>query len=234
MTAATLERRLGQATQRMHEPFAGVLCLDFANTLEPRGGPPPVVVPPEVDVRDELESYDDLVGWALHKQIMDSAVGLTLLALADQNPATAASVLAQARVQRDVIYRTFWSIAHGQPPAAADLNLLMAAYTDAAAHAQLVDSGSSVAWVWPAQNQFLAGPCWPVAHSAVDLLQNGDRSRIKVCPGPGRPPLSCGWLFYDTTRNGSRRWCSMADCGSAIKIQRQTDRRRATRRTSPD
>jgi predicted RNA-binding Zn ribbon-like protein len=218
----------------MHEPLGGMLCLDFANTLEPRGGPPPVAVPPEVDLRDELETYDDLVGWAVHKQIIDGGAGLKLLHRADQNPDTAASALTQARILRDVIYRTFWSIAHGDSPAAADLKLLMDAYAEAAAHAQLVDSGTSVAWEWSEDGSFLASPCWPIAHSAIELLQHGDRSRIKVCPGPGRPPLACAWLFYDTTRNGSRRWCSMADCGSATKIQLQTARRRATRRSSSE
>jgi predicted RNA-binding Zn ribbon-like protein len=213
----------------MHEPLGGVLCLDFANTLEPRGGPPPVAVPPEVDLRDELETYDDLVGWAVHKQVIDEGTGLSLLDLADRDPAATAAVLAQAWVLRDVIYRAFWAIAQGESPATTDLKALMETYVEAAAHAELVDAGGQVVWEWPTHGASLASPCWPVALSAIDLLQHGDRSRIRVCPGPGRPPLACAWLFYDTTRNGSRRWCSMADCGSATKIRRQTARRRATR-----
>ena len=31
---------------------------------------------------------------------------------------------------------------------------------------------------------------------------------------------SCRWLFLDTSRNGRRRWCSMATCGSRIKARR--------------
>ncbi|MFD0480100.1 CGNR zinc finger domain-containing protein [Nonomuraea thailandensis] len=37
---------------------------------------------------------------------------------------------------------------------------------------------------------------------------------------PGGECPSCGWLFLDTTRNGSRRWCSMAMCGSQVKSRR--------------
>jgi predicted RNA-binding Zn ribbon-like protein len=48
------------------------------------------------------------------------------------------------------------------------------------------------------------------AASAVDLLSVGELSRVKECPGPG----DCGWLFYDTSRNGTRRWRSMDGCGS--------------------
>jgi len=37
-------------------------------------------------------------------------------------------------------------------------------------------------------------------------------SRLKACPGP-----DCAWVFYDRTRNGSRRWCQMSECGNRAK-----------------
>jgi predicted RNA-binding Zn ribbon-like protein len=36
--------------------------------------------------------------------------------------------------------------------------------------------------------------------------------RVKACPGPG-----CAWVFVDRSRNGSRRWCDMAECGNRAK-----------------
>ena len=36
--------------------------------------------------------------------------------------------------------------------------------------------------------------------------------RLKACPGPG-----CAWVFRDQTRNGSRRWCLMSECGNRAK-----------------
>jgi predicted RNA-binding Zn ribbon-like protein len=36
--------------------------------------------------------------------------------------------------------------------------------------------------------------------------------RLKACPGP-----DCGWVFHDRSRNGSRRWCDMAECGNRAK-----------------
>jgi predicted RNA-binding Zn ribbon-like protein len=36
--------------------------------------------------------------------------------------------------------------------------------------------------------------------------------RVKACPGPG-----CAWVFHDRSRNGSRRWCDMAECGNRSK-----------------
>lgn len=39
-----------------------------------------------------------------------------------------------------------------------------------------------------------------------------DWRRLKACPGPG-----CAWVFRDGTRNGSRRWCLMSECGNRAK-----------------
>lgn len=44
---------------------------------------------------------------------------------------------------------------------------------------------------------------WPAGPAAA---------RLKACPGP-----DCAWVFRDTTRNGSRRWCDMAGCGNRAK-----------------
>jgi predicted RNA-binding Zn ribbon-like protein len=68
-----------------------------------------------------------------------------------------------------------------------------------------------------------------LAHAAVDLLLNADLGRLRVCPVEEG---GCGWLFLDHSRNGSRRWCAMADCGSQAKARRLTERRRVARATS--
>jgi hypothetical protein len=39
-----------------------------------------------------------------------------------------------------------------------------------------------------------------------------DWSRVKACRGP-----DCGWVFVDRSRNGSRRWCQMSECGNRAK-----------------
>jgi predicted RNA-binding Zn ribbon-like protein len=48
--------------------------------------------------------------------------------------------------------------------------------------------------------------------------------RLKVCARE-----SCRWAYYDTSRNRSGRWCSMAGCGNQVKMRRAyaTRRRRA-------
>jgi predicted RNA-binding Zn ribbon-like protein len=62
----------------------------------------------------------------------------------------------------------------------------------------------------------------PVAESAAWLLEHGDGSLVRRCEG-----ARCALLFYDTTRNKSRRWCSMEGCGSRAKAAAYYRRSRA-------
>ncbi|GAB3053395.1 CGNR zinc finger domain-containing protein [Intrasporangium mesophilum] len=65
-----------------------------------------------------------------------------------------------------------------------------------------------------------------VAEASLAVLLTGDLTRLRSCPVPEG---GCGWLFLDQSRNGSRRWCRMADCGNSVKARRLTERRRAAR-----
>jgi predicted RNA-binding Zn ribbon-like protein len=68
----------------------------------------------------------------------------------------------------------------------------------------------------------------PIAGVVAGLLEavrqagsDGSWERLKVCAKD-----SCRWAFYDTSRNRSGRWCSMAGCGNQVKMQRAHARRR--------
>lgn len=59
---------------------------------------------------------------------------------------------------------------------------------------------------------------------AVERLQAlGDWERLKVCPAE-----DCEWAFYDTSRNHSRTWCSMEECGNRAKTRRYRRRQGAS------
>lgn len=63
----------------------------------------------------------------------------------------------------------------------------------------------------------------PILIDAGELVTDGRLDRIGQCD----PDEGCGWLFLDTTRNGSRRWCSMDTCGSAAKARAWYHRHRS-------
>jgi predicted RNA-binding Zn ribbon-like protein len=53
----------------------------------------------------------------------------------------------------------------------------------------------------------------PVAHLAVDFFSGADYSAIRKCENP-----DCILFFYDTSKNHTRRWCSMGLCGNRAKV----------------
>lgn len=50
--------------------------------------------------------------------------------------------------------------------------------------------------------------------AAVAAMSSDDWHRLKVCPAD-----DCQWVFYDESRNRSRRWCSMEGCGNRSKVR---------------
>jgi predicted RNA-binding Zn ribbon-like protein len=52
--------------------------------------------------------------------------------------------------------------------------------------------------------------------------EDGSWSRLKVCDR-----VTCRWAYYDYSKNRSSRWCTMAGCGNAVKMQKAHDRRTA-------
>jgi predicted RNA-binding Zn ribbon-like protein len=60
----------------------------------------------------------------------------------------------------------------------------------------------------------------PLAHSAATLFANVDRNRVRKC-------RQCVLHFYDTSKKGTRQWCSMRLCGNRLKVAAYAARRRA-------
>ncbi|MET9429483.1 MULTISPECIES: CGNR zinc finger domain-containing protein [unclassified Streptomyces] len=58
------------------------------------------------------------------------------------------------------------------------------------------------------------GPGWLAARDYLDLLRTAP-DRIRACAHK-----ACVLHFFDTSRNGTRRWCSMAVCGNRAKASR--------------
>ncbi len=66
-------------------------------------------------------------------------------------------------------------------------------------------------------------PAWQAAADYLRLLSD-DPARIKACAHP-----DCVLHFHDATKNGTRRWCSMAVCGNRAKAARHYERTKRPR-----
>jgi len=195
--------------------LGGWPCLDFVNSIENRAGHAP---------EDFLTSYPDLARWSRHAGLIDEATAERLIALATADELRALEVLEEALGLREVLHRLFHAIAMVRRAEPADLELVQRSWAQAATAATLVPVDHHLAWDWQRESPHLEQPLWPVALSAIELLTTGNLRRVKLCENP----YGCGWLFYDGSKNGSRRWCSMEGCGSQVKMRRQYARRRAT------
>ena len=192
------------------------LCLDFANTIEgPHSARP----------EDFLREYADLARWGHHAGLLSQAATAQLLQLAEASPRAAATMFTRGLALRAAITRVFHAIATGATPKRSDLGLLQSEYRNAMRHGQLVHTADEYAWDWPDEGTALDRPLWPIARSAIDVLTQDNLERVKECPGAD----DCGWLFYDTSKNGSRRWCSMEGCGSRLKMRRQYARKKGSK-----
>lgn len=100
-------------------------------------------------------------------------------------------------------------LAHGETPSSSVTERFNRHLTRAQAHLYIDPVDLSWASHPPTAARDLLHP---VVIDAADLIAEGDRSRLKHCP-------SCDWIFEDQTRNGRRRWCDMADCGSRAKAR---------------
>lgn len=232
------ESRLAAAIARMPDFIVGgAACLDFANSVEPRGDDDAAETPaasgPCDTRRDYLLDYGDLIAWSHTVGLIQKDEALRLTALSDAHPAGAANTFAAGLTLREAIYRVFFAIAHAKTPTPTDLATIESAYQQALTNAHLTPTEGGFAWSWagphPDPTADLQSPLWSVARSAVDLLTTADPRRIKACPGVPGAPVACLWLFYDTSKSRTRRWCTMADCGGHTKAQRLTARRRAER-----
>jgi predicted RNA-binding Zn ribbon-like protein len=69
----------------------------------------------------------------------------------------------------------------------------------------------------------------PVALDAAELLEEEvSRGLVRICEE--RRVGRCAWLFVDTSRNHSRRFCSMEDCGNRAKQRRHYQRGKSSQR----
>lgn len=185
--------------------LGGDLCLNFSNTIEFRDSE---------RCFDAVPDYENLLAWCEQRDLIASTDADRLSALAVGRAGETA--LAAALELRDTLYRIFTAVIDAERPAPADLALVNV--TMHMTPHSVVLSGASFAWTWDYGGD-PAGVLAPIALAAGELLTSERLQWVRQCP-------NCGWLFLDTSRNHSRRWCSMDICGSQVKSRRQYERRK--------
>jgi predicted RNA-binding Zn ribbon-like protein len=199
------------------ELTGGELCLDFVNTIGPRHDPG--------RVEDHLRSYTDLVSWARQTGSLPSPEAEKVLRCARDRMAAAQRVFARAVRLREAIYAVLAARIHGRKAPPASLHAVNREAARAAAHRHVVSgSDGEFRWSWGRDDE-LDRPLWPVALSIADLLTSSRLALVRECALE-----TCGWLFLDTSRNQTRRWCDTRICGNRARVARHYARARGAGR----
>ncbi|QBD74588.1 hypothetical protein EPA93_00695 [Ktedonosporobacter rubrisoli] len=199
----------GQELAPQQVLLGGALCLDFVNTVEPRAGSPR---------RDYLGCYTDLISWSVHAGALSAPRAELLLKKACEYPEEADRMFERAIELREAAYRMFSALVSNESVVPSDLETINALM----GRLRIAQSVQGFAWHWAATIDDLAWPLWPVVHSVGEVLTTEKLQRVKACPHTD----GCGWLFLDTSKNRSRRYCSMKGCGNRARASRYYRRTR--------
>jgi predicted RNA-binding Zn ribbon-like protein len=180
----------------------GTLCLDFINAnLSSYSTEPGKIAP-----------YANLTSWGLELGFLSSGQAKHLEQLARDHPERAADTMKRTKWLREILHRIFSNLAANLEPLKSDLEELIEAHARAVAIAKLKRVVDTYRLCWEIKSD-IEVVLYVIVHDAIRLLGDATLERVKACP-------DCGWLFVDSSKNRSRRWCRMDTCGARDKMRR--------------
>jgi len=209
-------------TETNHSHPAFTLCgghpaLDFVNSLDGRFG--------AHEPLERLTGYGDLVSFTAQTRLLDARQARRLRQAA---PAAAARALRSAQELREALATALYARLDGRAVAPTAMHTLERHFHRAGRHRELrweggtERRGSALRWEWGRHDCDPELPVWLLAQSAAELLMSEQLDRVRACGAE-----TCRWLFLDTSRNHTRRWCDMKVCGNRMKARRFHERHEA-------
>jgi predicted RNA-binding Zn ribbon-like protein len=199
------------------EFLANALCLDFLNSVEFWQ------VETAQAVNDFFLDSNSVLQWCARSGVLElfgwDQASLPRGISADH------SLVREAQELRQLLYRVFNTLISSRVVDTLDLEHLSDLYQSAHLYRRL-GAGSGAIGGPQYELKWIANPSasvllQPIIISAVELLLRKPGKRLHQCQGS-----ECGWFFLDTSKNGTRRWCDMRDCGNRAKAKRHYARAR--------
>jgi predicted RNA-binding Zn ribbon-like protein len=183
------------------------LALDFLNTRPVQNGEP----------MELLSDFGALLRW-FHAAGLLSTQEMANLQLQGESVAARRTLEAmrqfREKLRKEVL--EWEGGAHLHRSTVEELNQLMAAHPMLSKLRASGNVPSLELWFEPRQPEDLFAP---VADSAAKLFASVDHNRVRKCG-------QCVLHFYDTSKKGTRRWCSMQLCGNRLKVAAYAARQR--------
>lgn len=206
MTPRTLES-VSMHTSDVFSFVAGEPCLDFINTKTGW----------RKDVwSDLLISFENLVTWQKEAGLLSNREADKLRELGKRRKRKASNALKEAIFFRETAREAVKNLVQGGQVPIDVLEDVNAFLRNSGANRQLEYEKERLVLGWKTDSENMMGKLtWPLAESLITVLTKLPSTRIKQCAGH-----SCEWFFYDSSKNGQRRWCQMSLCGNRAKAQR--------------
>ncbi len=196
--------------KKTFELIGGSVALDLVNTLDWRFREEP---PPE----ELLKDYYDLAQFLAQSGLMSEALARRLIRSVSESKA--ARVVDAVRELREAAAQVLYAALEGDDPSASSVKLLERYFREARESQHLIWDGEKLAWRLsqsPVHSAALAElPLWMLSLSTADMLTSEQMHMLRACGNP-----ECLWLFLDTSKNHTRRWCDMKICGNRMKARR--------------
>lgn len=192
---------------------AGHPALDLINTLDWRFR--------KDGAEDLLQSYGDLLRFTEQSKLLTPSETRRLRRSAGDR--AGARAIECCKELREALAEIFYARLDGGHASAAARKTLER-YFKAARIGQKLNWKQSprLDWEWPHTEHDPALPLWALAMSASDLMTSEAVDRVRACGN-----AECRWLFLDTSKNHTRRWCDMKLCGNRMKARRFKAQRKA-------
>ena len=189
----------------------GRLWLDFVNTDDEHHG----------RRADLLVDFDAWTRWLEAAGVLDAERGAFLRRRGGSQPMGATAALVDARRVRAALRQPTERGAGAERARAAALGEINRVLERSAGTRRIeATAGGGFARTFVPGGDAFGGLLLPIVESAGESLVAGDLSRVRRCDA-----ADCARAFVDATRNRSRRWCDMADCGNRAKAARYRRRR---------
>lgn len=181
--------------------IAGNLSLDFINTEIAENGLP----------RDLLTDFTDVAAWAVASDLIEKSKAEKLIVnwSREQDLET---VFTQAIHFRKILREMFVGLTQSKTIDRKAIAAINAEIRNQSGSIEVRETENGFEKLFRADFQNPRQLLAPIAESAADLLCYGNPQYLRKCES-----ADCVLYFYDTTKNHSRRWCSMAGCGNRAK-----------------
>jgi predicted RNA-binding Zn ribbon-like protein len=190
---------------RVFELIGGHPTIDLVNTLDWRfreNGP-----------EELLASFSDLLRFAEQSDLLTTKQVRQIIRSGPDR--TAARALVTCRELREAAAEALYASVDDRAPAASQIKTLDRLFKEAHERQRLAWSGPRFRWELPVSECGPELPLWMLSVSAARLFVSDDMQRLRACENP-----ECRWLFLDTSKNRTRRWCDMKICGNRMKARR--------------